>query len=322
MYRLTDSLGYDSVFVYSTDPESAQYVLSFTELGINKGNYILSANLANGRVYQWVAPIAGIPQGTAEPVILLRTPLSRQMATLAATFTIDDKNKLGGEIAWSRNDVNTFSDIDNADNDGLGWHMNWTNTQQTDNSINIITNINYEYIDKNFQFIERYRPVEFNRDWNIQSTERVHEHYGLAEFTIHNSKDWNMNLGSSAFIQDGIYAGLRQSASYKLDNEEWLIQSGGSYVYGQSDSSESGYLRPDISVLRQFQKLGGLQAGGRYWSEHNRIQENDSLLTGSFYFDEFIVYLISPDSTANSAQTEVIYRKDGPACCRTISTGK
>ena len=33
LYRLTDSLGYDSVFVYSTDPELAMYALSFTELG-------------------------------------------------------------------------------------------------------------------------------------------------------------------------------------------------------------------------------------------------------------------------------------------------
>lgn len=311
MYRLTDTLGYDSVFVYSTDPESAQYVLSFTELGINKGNYILSANLANGRVYQWVQPVAGIPQGSAEPVILLRTPISRQMATIGAEFNLNEQNKLGAEIAWSRNDVNTFSEIDNADNDGLGVQINWKNNQNTDNSIKINTNIIYEYIDENFQFIERYRPVEFNRDWNILSNKRVNEHYALAQFDINNGNNWNLNLGSSAFIQESLYNGLRQSANFKLDNNSWLIQSGGSYVYGETDTAETSYLRPDISILRRFEKLGGLQAGGRYWSEHNRILQNDSLVNGSFYFDEFNLYLIGPDSSANSVQTEFIYRKDG-----------
>ena len=77
MYRMVDSLGFDSVFVYSIDAESARYVLQFTDLGPNQGNYVLEASLANGRVYAWVAPVDGIPQGHAEPVVALRPPSSR-----------------------------------------------------------------------------------------------------------------------------------------------------------------------------------------------------------------------------------------------------
>ena len=46
MYKMVDSLGFDSVFVYSANPDSAKYVLSFTELGLNNGNYIQSATFA------------------------------------------------------------------------------------------------------------------------------------------------------------------------------------------------------------------------------------------------------------------------------------
>jgi hypothetical protein len=59
LYRMKDSLVggilYDSVFVYSTNPDSAYYRLGFSYLGPGKGNYVQAASAANGRVFRWVA---------------------------------------------------------------------------------------------------------------------------------------------------------------------------------------------------------------------------------------------------------------------------
>jgi hypothetical protein len=48
---------WDSIYVYSTNADSAKYNLNFIELGVNKGDYIPLFNGANGRVFEYVAPI-------------------------------------------------------------------------------------------------------------------------------------------------------------------------------------------------------------------------------------------------------------------------
>ncbi|MBK7816516.1 MAG: hypothetical protein IPJ60_02530 [Sphingobacteriaceae bacterium] len=49
-----------TIYVYSTNPDSAQYLVKFSNVGAGKGNYIQVASAANGRVYKWIAPINNI----------------------------------------------------------------------------------------------------------------------------------------------------------------------------------------------------------------------------------------------------------------------
>jgi len=66
LYREIDTLIQDvqhSIYQRSTDPADARFSIKFSELSSGKGNYVLLSTTANGRVYQWVAPIDGIPQG-------------------------------------------------------------------------------------------------------------------------------------------------------------------------------------------------------------------------------------------------------------------
>ena len=61
MYQLIDSVvnsvGYDSVLVYSTQPDSAIYTARFLEVGQGKGHYIRLQSAANGTVFGWQLPI-------------------------------------------------------------------------------------------------------------------------------------------------------------------------------------------------------------------------------------------------------------------------
>ena len=109
MYAMIDSLGYDSVFVYSTNPDSANYALNFSFVGKNNGNYVQTGSSANGRVFKWVAPASGVPQGDYEPIILLVTPKKSDIYAFRAGYDFNKSTSINAEYAISNNDLNLFS---------------------------------------------------------------------------------------------------------------------------------------------------------------------------------------------------------------------
>lgn len=122
LYRITDSLGYQSVLVYSTDPEVARYRVSFSLVGAGRGDYVQSGFTPLGRTFQWVEPqvIGGIlvHQGEYAPVRVLIAPRAQQVASIGAEHRIASESKVWGEVAWSNDDRNTFSTVDDADDQG------------------------------------------------------------------------------------------------------------------------------------------------------------------------------------------------------------
>lgn len=72
LYWMKDSLGFDSVLVFTSHPDSAKYRATFKFVGDQKGNYVLDKTTAFGKVYRWVAPSGGISQGQYAPVQLIR----------------------------------------------------------------------------------------------------------------------------------------------------------------------------------------------------------------------------------------------------------
>ena len=120
LYKIIDTLGYDSVLVYSTNPDSAFYRVSFSEVGFGNGDYVLLNSVANGRVYKWIAPLtSGIKQGDYAPVVLLFSPKQKQMIALGGSYNFNKNSSLKFETAISNNDINTFSDKDKSDDIGL-----------------------------------------------------------------------------------------------------------------------------------------------------------------------------------------------------------
>lgn len=311
MYKLVDSLGFDSVFVYSTSPDSAKYVLSFTELGLNRGNYVQSATLANGRVYKWVAPVGGVLQGTAEPVLLLAASKKNQLITFGGDYKLKENQTLSSEIALSNNDINTFSENGNADNDGVAVHSSYLADYKINDSTTITTNINYEFAGMHFSPLERYRPVEFNRDWNILSLEKTNEHYAAAGFIFDSDNKWNLALQSSSFIRENYYQGFKQDLTAKFQTSNWIILAGGSYLSSDADTVGSNFFRPKAELTKIFPALNGWKTGVQYEGEHNQLfKTNDSLITGSFYYDQLKYFIANADTSVNHFNFDIIQRYD------------
>jgi hypothetical protein len=188
LYKMIDTIingkRYDSVLVYSTNKDSAYYRAGFTLVGYGNGDYILTQNAVNGRVYAWVAPINGVPQGNYAPVVLLVAPKRTQMYSLSMDYSPFKNTFFSVEGALSNNDMNTFSPIDNQHNTGFGLKIivgNTTPLQKQSSRPEWEMNIKgyYEVKNANFRYIEDYRDISFTRDYNLADSLRYSgEHFG------------------------------------------------------------------------------------------------------------------------------------------------
>lgn len=169
---------YDSVFVYSTNPDSARFRLNFSYLGPGQGNYIPAQSAANGRVYRWVAPVNGIPQGSYEPVVLLNTPKKEHYLAFHGEYRPDARTAIEANLILGNKDPNTFSSLDNEQNKGLGGSIGLRRSEYTgrEKGVTLHYGARYEYLTRYFSPLEPYRPVEFSRDWNLPA-DTVAEHW-------------------------------------------------------------------------------------------------------------------------------------------------
>ncbi len=174
-YERVDTLVNGSVleiYRYTTNPDRGAYRVQFTQTSPNGGNYVLDRITANGRIYKWLAPVNGIPQGDHVPFVRLAAPNKRQMVTLSAAFQPNDHEEVFAEGAFSSHDRNLYSSIDNEDNNGFAFK---TGIRSNGRKFNLFKGYTWnaftdlEIDQRNFRPIDRFRKIEFNRDWNYDA---------------------------------------------------------------------------------------------------------------------------------------------------------
>jgi len=313
MYAMTDTLGYDSVFVYSTNPDSAHYALTFSYVGKNNGNYVQTGSSANGRVFKWVMPIAGIPQGEYEPVIMLITPKSTKMYTWHAGYNFNKNTSVNAEFAVSNKDLNLFSSLDDADNAGHALNINFRNLQSIgkDSVKNwtISTNIHTEITDKTFNPIDRFRSVEFNRDWNVDLMEnKGNTYFGIADIILQNAKADKYKISSGFFMHNA------QNASFQNTlflNKKWKsaqIRSNAVYLSSPTNINKTDFLQYQNKIEKKIGKfLFGSDINGE--SKLTVNNSTNELHQGAFGWWLTKIYSGYNDS-ARSANLFYQYRED------------
>ena len=122
MYKGIDTLDTSGrsvpIFKHSTSPDSARFIVYFTDVGQGNGDYQLLNSNANGRIYQWVSPVNGLSQGRYAPVNQVVTPSMKQMFTLGGGYRLSETDRIYSELALSDQDINLYSAIGNEDNQG------------------------------------------------------------------------------------------------------------------------------------------------------------------------------------------------------------
>jgi hypothetical protein len=301
LYALVDSLGYDSVLVFSVNPDSAIFQASFQFVGAGNGNYVFEDFTANGKVYRWVAPVSGVPQGDYEAVQLLVPPQRKQMYTVGSDFKLTKGIRTGFEVAFSNQDINTFSSLDAEDNTGAAVKWNFASTSNIGAGKNWKFNskANFEYNQRTFKPIQWFRSVEFDRDWNVRNQPyEGHQYLSNAGFQFAGKGFGTIGYDLENFIWGDDYSGFRNNLNLDINKNGFKAKVIGSYLL--SDGVEkTSFLRHDAAISQdiKFLKVGFVDIH----EQNEKFLQNDPTLQNTSYrFYDWKVYISTLDSTQNS----------------------
>lgn len=295
-----------SIYVYSTDPDSARYRLSFADLGLGNGNYVADFNGANGKVYKWIAPLNGVKQGNFEPVTLLIAPKTQQVVSAGVEYALSKTSRLRAEGAMSKLDVNTFSRIDKGNDNGYAFKIGFKDQSKWRNkrsqNLDVISEVGYEYVQDRFRPLERLRNVEFGRDWGLalnpaQETEKIA--FAAAELRDRFSNSVRYQITS--YNRGSDFKGLRHAISTELNWKGWKLK-GQFNMSNVTNSIQKGFfLRPAIDLTKTLKKFKSYQLGFVYSLEHTQIKNKitDTLTAQSFSFDNITAFVRSNQQKEN-----------------------
>lgn len=314
------SVTYNGIFVYSTNADSAKYRVKYSYVGENNGYYLQVSTTANGKVYKWVAPVGGVLQGNYEPIIPLVTPKKKQMFTTGINYQFTKNHILDIEGVYTKNDINTFSGYDSDNDDGYGIKINSNNQNiikkdSTDKqSLNAVYNLGYEYVQQYFNPIERYRAIEFERDWNrpINAPINSDQHVGFAQVGIHKNEKLKLLYGINFFDEGVFYKGLKHSITSLYNTKTNTTTYNGSYLTSNYNSQLSAFYRHKASFSQSIWKLK-LNYLDEFEQNLFRKTTSDSLLSRSYQFYEWEGNITNKDSTGNLYKLFYRERRDKQA---------
>ncbi|MCX6316228.1 MAG: hypothetical protein NTW29_02980 [Bacteroidetes bacterium] len=308
----------DSFYRYSTNPLVAKYSLSFTDVRQGNGDYVPDFNGANGKVFRYVPPIAGVKQGQYEPIQILVAPRLQQIVNMGIDYTIDKNTTLKTEVATSLNDVNTFSDKDNGDDRGWAakFQLNNTRTLSATKKLQLSSGLDYEYVQGKFKPLERLRNVEFSRDWglpvNTSPSFLVDEHIIKLNAGLRDQQNHSLNYQLVNYRRSDDYNGIQNNLYHVVNLKGWQFNNQFTITNFNAKTDKGVFLRPQIDLSKELKKLHNWRLGVRYSLEQNtpRYKQTDTISAGAFSFDIYSLYLNSDESKDNKYRITFFTRSD------------
>ena len=301
MYSKIDSLGYE-VYRYSTNQEEAIYQLIFSNVGNGNGDYKLEDNNALGKIFKWVAPdtipsIGLVKNGDYSPVKKLVTPKKRQILTMGGNRKWLSSN-LKYEISSSNMDLNTFSKVGNNDNLGFAGRFIFENQKKINQKWTINQELGIESISKNYERIERFREVEFERNWNIQQLIKKQDQIlSAAKIDLTHLENGFLKYGINSFWIREDFNGFKNEIKINWNKDVFLEFDAS--LLNSNGTFESNFLRHKTKLYIPLNKF---KIGFEDINENNQFFSADTLSTNSYRFYDWKFYLENLDSSKNSIQ--------------------
>ncbi|KJD31661.1 hypothetical protein PK35_12925 [Tamlana nanhaiensis] len=290
----------NEAFVFSTNPEDELYLVTFSYVGENQGDYVLSNSNAINNIYEYV----GENLGGYAPITQLVAPTKLQIAVVNGSYKPTENTQVNFEASVSKNDLNLFSDVNDDDNNGFAGKLAINQAIVKKDSIySVNAFIDADYISSNFRNIEGLYTPEFNRDWNLDVNNITGIGFGLGNQTLMNAganmlhnKHGVANYKFQHLNFSNGFNGNRHVFNAQFRFNRFLVVSNSSYLNSSSASNESKFLRSYNQLIYNMKKSW---LGTKYAIEDNqqREQATQNLTDLSQRFKSYNVYFGVGDST-------------------------
>ncbi|HAI76195.1 MAG TPA: hypothetical protein DCM08_08095, partial [Microscillaceae bacterium] len=347
LYRQVDTLVngqlFSPVYVFSTNQRQAFLAVTFSDVGQGNGDYVRANTTINGQVFEWRAPVNGLRQGNFAPVRAVPTPNLKQLITAGTVYQLSEKQQVFVEGALSTQDANLFSPRDDANNQGWAIKAGYKNEGTKIGFLNNyewVGAFDYEYNSRFFKPIDRFREIEFNRDWNLPldtgfAAERIiNAKIGYKRPQIIKADPVTLNDPAGVRVED-----IEQPMFRRISPESRLIYR---FSYRDRERQIAGwqqevdffqalgklYFRGNLFLMRNevgntlstWERLQtDVSYNAKHWilgyqyNQDKNITKNiqrDSITTTLMNFEEQRVYLKSPDSARFKYRLDYTYRFD------------
>ncbi len=293
----------DSIYVYSTNPDSAKYNLGFVDVGDGNGNYLPDLNAANGKVFRWVEPLNGRPQGRYEAATFLVTPKQQQVLTVGADYVIQGKTTVSADIGMSNYNINTFSVKDKGNDKGFAARLLAKQVIPINKNLRVQTDGSMEWVERSFRPIERLRNVEFTRDWGLPIlVNPADETMYSGGVELLDQKDNKIRYQLTGYNRSDDFRGLRNSFLHLHQTNGWRFNNQINITNASGTTDKGYFFRPSLDIAKTFPSLRNYTLGINYALEHNeaRNKNSDSITPYSFSFDIMKFYLQSDATKQNN----------------------
>ena len=294
-----------SIYQYSTQHATQLFRVGFLYVGENKGDYQLVNSSANGRVFVWIAPSNGIPQGNYNPVMLLNKPILSQMGVVGMQYDFAKYSGLALEAALSGYNANTFSNLKDELKIGYALKFNLYHKQPLKKRFEkqvwwFHTQLQGEFLNKNFSHFESFRNVEFYKDYNLNSDFATSHHELLINYLagFQNDKVGKTEYKANYYSRLGLYRALKNELNSSTHINGFLFSTQTSFLSTADSLYNTTYIR---SVNNLSQQFANLQLGAYERFEMNRYinAHSDTLMSNSFLYNEASLYIKNADSIKN-----------------------
>lgn len=269
--------------------DSPAYSVAFVRSSTGKGAYTRANSTTNGFTYRWV----GEGLGEYDTLKTLTAPQSKEILSLQTRYHLNERSHLYSELAGSRWDRNRFSALDDQDNAGFAWKGGLQWASGTTERPTYQMDLHHQFIGKQFAFIDRSRPVDFDRTWNLTLASPSNEHLTQARVF------WNP-LPRSTVRMDLGGLQVRESKSRRVQlalHSEETDQLQVTYTFDAVDTQQplptsSGiWIRQQANTSHSWKRGAWVITPGMSYQQETRKQvqlTRDSLVAGSLLFHSLL----------------------------------
>ena len=303
--------------IYQFVGREGAFRIDFHFVGEGQGDYVVSGSTVNSKVYQWVAPVNGVPQGSYAPKRPVVTPQSQQMLVLGTEARISRHDYLSTEVALSDNDLNVLSSRDAADDRGQAFTLRYRGEDRKvlNASWRLSQQASYEYRQRNFTEVDPYRNIEFERDWFVQPYRANDTSRALDDHILSAGIRAKKDQANQFQYQ---WLGRRQDDYLQGQQHRfnWQKSAGGLQINGQAfmlrnriDDQIAHWNRMNADI---FLRGNIVRPGYAFQLDKNqqRHDESDSVSFTSMNFEQHQFYLQSGDSLKGTFRLDYSLRRD------------